>query len=121
VLCNVSSLIAKAELSDSALCILLLSHVIWYYFLGKLQKQNSYKVFLMEKKITRIMAGAQKREACTGSVKRFSTLTLASEYTFALMIHTVESYEMFQLISGFHKVSTTQVRYPQTNSNLMVY
>lgn len=31
----------------------------------------------MEKKITRIMAGAQKCEVCKGPVMRFSILTLA--------------------------------------------
>jgi hypothetical protein len=67
------------------------------------------------------MAGAQKREACKRSVMRFSTLTLASEYTFALMIPTLESYKMFKLNSGFHKLSTTQVRSPQTISNLIVH
>jgi hypothetical protein len=40
----------------------------------------------MEKKIITIMANAQ----CRGSVMRFSILTLACEYTFALMIPTVK-------------------------------
>jgi hypothetical protein len=67
------------------------------------------------------MAGAQKCDVCKGPVMRFSILTLASEYTFALIIYTVKSYEMFQLNSGFHKVSTMQVCSPQTNCNLIVY
>jgi hypothetical protein len=75
----------------------------------------------MEKKITRIMAGAQKCEVCKKPVTRFSILTLASEYTFALMTSAVKSYEMFQLNSGFHKVSTMQVCSPQTNCKFTVY
>jgi hypothetical protein len=46
---------------------------------------NHNKVFLLQKKIITIMAGAQRSESCRSVFKRFCILMLGSECMFVLM------------------------------------
>jgi hypothetical protein len=62
------------------------------------------KVFLLQKKIVRIIANDQRSELCRNSFKGFCILTFASEYIFALMTFVVN--DIFQPNSELHKVST---------------
>ncbi|PNF23822.1 hypothetical protein B7P43_G15913 [Cryptotermes secundus] len=66
----------------------------------------SQKIFILQKKIVRIMAGVKPRESCKNIFKRLEILTLPCEYIFSLMIFIVKNQEFFPTNSTIHNVNT---------------
>jgi hypothetical protein len=67
---------------------------------------NSTRVFTLQKKIIRIMAGAKPRNSCRSLFKKLDILPLPCEYIFSLMNFTVNNLELFQTNSTVHSVNT---------------
>jgi hypothetical protein len=79
---------------------------------------NSKKIFTLQKKIVRLMAGAKPRNSCRSLFKRLEILTLPCEYIFSLLLFIVNNQEHSQTNSAVHSVSTrnkNQLHRPITN------
>jgi hypothetical protein len=59
-------------------------NVMWNYFLRKLNRQQK-KVFYIQKKIIRIMAGTKRKASCKELFKKFNILPLASKFFVSLL------------------------------------
>jgi hypothetical protein len=83
---------------------------------------DSKKVFYIQKRIIRIMAGAKRRASCRELFKKFNSLPLASEFLLSLLSFVVDNMEKFQTNSDIHSIST-RYRYNLhvPNSNLSKY
>jgi hypothetical protein len=57
---------------------------------------HSKKIFTLQKKIVRLMAGGKPRDSCKNLFKRLEILTLPCKYIFSLMIFIVKNQEFFQ-------------------------
>jgi hypothetical protein len=87
------------------------------YFLGKLNGQQK-KVFYIQKKIIRIMAGTKRRVSCRELFKKFNILPLASKFLLSLLSFVVDNIEKFQTNSDIHNISTIyryNLHVPNTN------
>jgi hypothetical protein len=82
---------------------------------------DSKKVFYIQKRIIRIMAGAKRRASCRELFKKLNILPLASEFLLSLSF-VVDNMEKFQTNSGIYSIST-RYRYNLhvPNSNLSKY
>jgi hypothetical protein len=67
---------------------------------------ESKKVFYIQKKIIRIMAGTKKRASCRELFKKFNILPLVSEFLLSLLSFVVDNTEKFQTNSDIHNIST---------------
>jgi hypothetical protein len=65
---------------------------------------NSGKIFTLQNKIIRIMAGVKLRSRSL--FKRLEILTLPCEYIFSLKNFTVNNHEYFHANSALHSVNT---------------
>jgi hypothetical protein len=54
------------------------------------------KIFTLQKKIIRIMAGAKPRNLCTSLFKTLEILPLPYKYIFSLMNFIINNLELFQ-------------------------
>jgi hypothetical protein len=83
---------------------------------------DSKKVFYIQKRNIRIMAGAKRRASCKELFKKFNILPLASEFSLSLLSFVVDNMEKFQTNSDIHSIST-RYRYNLhvSNSNLSKY
>jgi hypothetical protein len=83
---------------------------------------DSKKVFYIQKKIIRIMAGTKMRSSCRELFKKFNILRLASEFLLSLLSFVVDNIQKFQTNSDIHNIST-RYRYNLhvTNTNLSKY
>jgi hypothetical protein len=78
---------------------------------------DSKKVFYIQKKILRIMAGAERRASCREMFKKFNILPLVSEFLLSLSF-VVHNIEKFQTNSDIHNISTRykyNLHVPNTN------
>jgi hypothetical protein len=57
---------------------------------------DSKKVFYIQKRIIRIMAGAKRRASCRELFKKFNILPLASEFLLSILSFVVDNMEKFQ-------------------------
>jgi hypothetical protein len=82
---------------------------------------DSKKVFYIQKKINRIMAGTKRRASCRELFKKFILLPPASEFLLSLLSFVVDNIETFQTNSDIHNIST-RYRYnlhvPNTNLSI---
>jgi hypothetical protein len=67
---------------------------------------DSKKVFYIQKRIIRIMAGAKRRASCRELFKKCNILPLASEFLLSLLSFVVDNMEKFQTNSDIHSIST---------------
>jgi hypothetical protein len=67
---------------------------------------NSKKIFTLQKKIVRLMAGVKPRNSCRSLFKRLEILTLPCEYIFSLLLFIVNYHDHFQTNSAVHSVNT---------------
>jgi hypothetical protein len=80
---------------------------------------DSKKVFYIQKKIFRIMAGTRRRASCGELFKKFNILSLASESLLSLLSFVVDNIETFQTNSDIHNISTKyRHNLHVTNTNL---
>jgi hypothetical protein len=76
------------------------------------------KVFCIQEKIIRIMAGTKRRASCRELFKKFNILPLASEFLVSLSSFVVENTETFQTNADIHNISTRytyNLHVPNTN------
>jgi hypothetical protein len=57
---------------------------------------NGRKIFTLQKKTVRIVAGAQPRNSCRSLFKQLETLSVPCQYIFSLMNFNVSNQENFQ-------------------------
>jgi hypothetical protein len=83
---------------------------------------DSKKVFYIQKRIVRIMAGAKRRASCRELFRKCNILPLASEFLLSLSSFVVDNMEKFLTNSDIHSRSTRS-RYNRhvPNSNLSKY
>jgi hypothetical protein len=67
---------------------------------------NSKKILTLQKTTARSMAGFKPKNSCTSLLKRLEIVTLSCEYTFSLLLFTVNNQEYFQTNSTVHSVNT---------------
>jgi hypothetical protein len=69
----------------------------------------SRKIFTLQKKIIRLMAGVKPRNSCKNLFKRLEILTLPCKYIFSLMNFIVKTQEFFPNIP-IYTLSTQGIR-----------
>jgi hypothetical protein len=67
-----------------------------------------HNVFLLQKRIIRIMLGLGPRSSCRGAFRKLDILIVPSLYIYALMIFVVNNPDSFQSNSTIHCVNTGQ-------------
>ena len=67
---------------------------------------DSKKVFILQKKIIRIMTGSKQRDSCRSLFKRLEILPLPCQYIFSLMVFVAKNQGNFQTNSGVHGINT---------------
>jgi hypothetical protein len=80
--------------------------IMSYGFIYWGNSTDSKKVFYIQKKIIRIMAGTKRRASCRELFKKFNILPLASEFLLSLFSFVVDDIERFQTNSDIHNIST---------------
>jgi hypothetical protein len=76
------------------------------------------KVFKLQKRIVRIMAGVRSRCSCRGLFKRLDILPVPCQYIFLLMTFFADnlgSYQTNSIVHGLNTVKKTQLRRPIAN------
>jgi hypothetical protein len=87
---------------------------------GKIQ--DSKKVFIIRKKIIRIMAGANRRVSCRELFKKFNILPLVSEFLLSILSFFVDNTDKFQTNSDIHNINTRHKHdLHQPSANLTSY
>jgi hypothetical protein len=64
------------------------------------------RVFIIQQKIIRILAGVKRRVFCRELFKKFNILPLASEFLLSLLSFVVDNMEKFQTNSDMHNINT---------------
>jgi hypothetical protein len=67
---------------------------------------DSKKVFYIQKKIIRIMAGTKRRASCRELFKKCNILPLVKEFLLSLLSFVVDNIEKFQTNSDIHNIGT---------------
>jgi hypothetical protein len=97
--------IINTETQISLFCPFSLYNKYGIIFWGN--SSNSKKIFTLQKKIVRLMAGFKPRNSCRSLFKRLEMLTLPYEYIFTLLLFIVNNQEHFQTSnSAVHSVNT---------------
>jgi hypothetical protein len=73
---------------------------------------NVNELFILQKKIVRILSNIGARESCKEAFKNLEIMTLHSQYIFSLILFTVDNKHLFTPNNEIHKYST------RNNSNL---
>jgi hypothetical protein len=66
----------------------------------------SKKIFTLQKRIIRIMAGAHPRTSCRRQFKKLEILTVPSQYIYSLMSFFIQNQEKFQTNLSVHNINT---------------
>jgi hypothetical protein len=66
---------------------------------------HSKKLFTLQKRIVRLMAGVKPKNSCKNIFKRLEILTLPCEHIFSLMVFIAKNQEMFSTNSHIHTVN----------------
>ena len=67
---------------------------------------NSAKIFTLQKKIVRIMAGTQSRTSCRSLVKQLEILPVPCQYILSLMNLIINNQEFLQTDLSMHNINT---------------
>jgi len=96
--------------------------VIKYGTIFWVNSSNSGKIFTLQKKIIRIMAGAQPRTSCRSLFKQLEILSVSCQYTLSLMKLIVNNQEIFQTNLAIHNInSKNKHQLHKTNANLFCF
>jgi IS1 family transposase len=80
---------------------------------------NSKKIFTLQKKIIRIMVGAQPRTPRRSLFKKLEILPIPCQYIFSLMNFILKNQENFQTNSSIHSIDTRNKHHlHRPNANL---
>jgi hypothetical protein len=64
------------------------------------------KVFILQKKIIRIITNTRPRDSCSEVFKNMEIMTLYSQYIYSLILYTVNTKYLFSTNNKIHKYST---------------
>jgi len=78
---------------------------------GITQKGTNYKVFILQKKIIRIITDTRPRDSCREVFKVMEILTY-SQYIYSLVLYTINNKQLFDINNEIHKYKT------RNNNNL---
>jgi len=67
---------------------------------------NSWKIFTLQKKIVRIMAGTQPRTSCRSLVKQLEILPVPCQYILSLMNFIINNQKLLQTDLSMHNINT---------------
>jgi hypothetical protein len=67
---------------------------------------DNKRVFIIQKKIIRIMAGVKRRVSCSELFKKFNVLPLVSEFLFSLLSFVLDKMEKLQMNCDIHNINT---------------
>jgi IS1 family transposase len=81
-------------------CIIKYGIILWG------NSSNSRKIFILEKKVVRIMVGARPRTQCRSLFKKLEILPVRCQCMFSLMNFFVNNQENFQTNSSVHNINT---------------
>jgi len=70
------------------------------------RSSNANKLFILQKKIVRIMTNSRVRESCTEAFKNMQIMTLYSQYIFSLILFTIGNKHLFTHNNKIHKYKT---------------
>jgi hypothetical protein len=79
---------------------------------------DSKRVFIIQKKINRIMAGVKRTVSCRELFKKFNILPLAIKFLLSFLSFVVDNMEKFQTNSDIHSINTWHkhdLHQPSTN------
>ena len=79
-----------------------LYYKLWYKFLGYLFS-HANKVFILQKKIIRIITNTRPRDSCREAFKSMEILTLYSQYIYSLVLYTIKNKHLFDSNNEIHK------------------
>ena len=97
-------------------------YVIKYWIILWGNSSKSGKVFTLQKKIVRIVAGAQPRTSCTSLFKQLEILPVPCQYMLLLMNFVINNQEIFQTNSSIHDISTRNRHHlHRPNANLSCF
>jgi len=65
------------------------------------------KVFILQKKIIRIITNTRPRDSCREVLKSMEIMTLYSQYIYSLVLYTVNNKQIFDANNKVHKYKTT--------------
>jgi hypothetical protein len=83
---------------------------------------DSKRVFIIQKKIIRIMASVKRRVSCRELFEKFNILPLASEILLSKLSFVVHNMEKFQTNSDIHNINTRHKHdLHQPSANLTSY
>ena len=82
------------------------------------RSSNVNKLFILQKKIVRIITNSRVRESCREAFKNMQIMTLYSQYIFSLILFTVKNKPLFTPNNEIHKYKTrnnTNLHLPTVN------
>jgi len=82
-----------------------LYHELQYSFLGSSTYAN--KVFILRKKIIRIVTNTKPRDSCREVFMNIEIMTLYSQYVYALILYIVNNKHIFTANNEIHKYKTS--------------
>jgi hypothetical protein len=83
---------------------------------------HSTKIFRIQNKIIRIIAGCRSRGSCRDLFKNLKILPLPSQYILSLLLFVVNNRDKFKLKSDVHNINTRQkYNFHHPSSNLSIY
>jgi hypothetical protein len=102
-------------------------HYIYYAYLHSIlsygiifwgRASNVNKLFILQKKIVRIITNSRFRESCREALKNMQIMTLCSQCIFSLILFTVKNKPLFPPNNEIHKYKTrnnTNLHLPSVN------
>ena len=83
---------------------------------------NSGKIHALQKKVVRIMAGAQPRNLCRSLLKKLQISAISCHYILSLMNFVVNKQENFQTNSWIHNIKTkNKLHFHKPNASLSCF
>lgn len=83
---------------------------------------ESKKIFLVQKRIIRIMTGSKTRASCKSLYQSLGILTLTSQYILSLMKFILQNQERYIFNNEVHNINTrNKLKLHQPMSNLTLY
>ena len=80
---------------------------------------NSGNIFNLQKKIIRILAGAQPRTSCRSLFKQLEIVPVPGQYILSLINFIINNREKFQTNSSIHNINTSNKHHlHRPNANL---
>ena len=93
-------LVSRLFTRNNYYCIASYGIIFW------VNSSNSKRIFTLQKRIIRIMVGAQPRTSCRRLFKKLEILTDPGQYIYSLTSFFIGNQENFQTNSSVHSINT---------------